>query len=138
MTAILPAAVLLGGCASANYRPVQEVSFQQFTSGVCDNGGRQVAVSGQVSKAYQNTVVLSDAVDPQRTAAFTLKRPGAGSKVRGWFGTNRYELTQQRLNELSTQGTPVMIRAECQGKGVAAVAESISYDQDGRRVAIEY
>ena len=51
------AIVILSGCAAASYRPVQEVTFPQFTSGACDKGGRQVMVSGQVSKAYQDTIV---------------------------------------------------------------------------------
>lgn len=129
----------LVGCASTSYEPVREQSFAQLAANGCVNGGQQVMVTAQVSKAYQDTVVLWDGTDPQQTIAATLGGRGPVARLRGWFGENKYELSEQQLNELAAQRTPVTVTLECSGAGVAPVARNISYQsQDGTRVAIGY
>lgn len=130
---------VIAGCAATRYEPVREQSFAQLASSGCVNGGQQVMVTAQVNKAYQNTVVLWDGADPQQTIAVTLGGRGPVAKLRGWFGQNKYELSEQQLNELAAQRTPVTVTLECSSAGVAPVARNISYqNQDGTRVAIGY
>ena len=54
---IVLSVALLAGCASLDYEPVRERSFAQLLSGGCEEG-QQMLVSGQVNRAYQNTLVL--------------------------------------------------------------------------------
>jgi hypothetical protein len=131
-------AAALAGCASTDYEPVQERSFAQLLSDGCDEQGQQMLVTGQVSRAYQDTVVLWDGIDPQATVAVSLPG-GVTQRVRGWFGKNKREVTERTLNDLASRNVPVTVGLECQGNNVAPVARSISYtDQRGQRVAIAY
>jgi hypothetical protein len=134
---ITAALVMLTGCSSIDYKPVQERSFAQLMTGGCREDGEQLMVTGQVSKAYQNTVVLWDGIDPQATVAVTLPR-GVTQRVRGWFGKNKQEVSERTLNDLAARGVPVTVGMVCQG-GSAPQATSIAYtDAEGQRVAIAY
>jgi len=134
---ISAALAMLAGCSSMDYKPVQERSFAQLVSGGCTSDGEQLMVTGQVSKAYQNTVVLWDGIDPQATVAVTVPR-SINQRVRGWFGKNRQEVSERTLNDLAARGVPVTVGLVCQG-GAAPQATSIAYtDSEGQRVAIAY
>jgi hypothetical protein len=136
---IVSSVALLAGCASLDYQPVQERSFAQVASGRCKEGERML-VTGQVSRSYENTVVMWDGIDPQATVAVTLPKPGIKQRVRGWFGgdTSR-EVSDDTLSDLAARGVPVTVNLVCHGDGVAPEALQLSYtDAQGQRVAIAY
>lgn len=129
----------LGGCSGMDYKPVQERSFAQLASNGCGEEGEQMLVEGYVSRAYQNTVVLWDGIDPQATTAITLPGRGWLARARGWFGDSKHEVSEQELNQLAAARIPVTFGVECQGRGVAPEARSIRYtNAQGQRVAIAY
>jgi hypothetical protein len=133
-------AMALIGCASRNYRPAVEEPLSRVVQNGCGRDGDTVIVTGQVSQAYENRIVLTDSVTPATT--LTIDLPGRGSPaatMRRWVGSTKYELTAQKLNELHAQGTPVTATLECKGPRVAAVARNIEFlSPDGTRVAIAY
>lgn len=135
----LTTAVLVSGCANMTYRPATQESLSKVVDDGCRKGDTAI-VTGQVSQAYENTVVLADAKDPSTTLAIDL--PGRGSPsatVHRWFGTSKYQLTAEKLNQLRAQGTPVTATIECKGAKVAPVARNIEFaDADGTKVAIPY
>ena len=133
-------ALALTGCASRTYRPAVEEPLSKVVQNGCGRNGDRVIVTGQVSQAYENRVVLSDGTAPG--SDLTIDLPGRGSPtatMRRWVGTSKYELTAQKLNELRAQGTPVTATLECKGPRVAAEARNIEFaNPDGTRVAIAY
>jgi hypothetical protein len=136
-SAIGAATIMLAACAS--YQPVQESTFAALTSDGCRDEGRQMLVEAYVSKAYENTVVLWDGTDAQSTVAVTLPGRGVLGRMRGWFGDSKHEVTQQTLNQLAAERTPVTVGVVCQGGKVAPEAASLRYvDAQGQRVAIAY
>lgn len=136
---IVSAAVLAGGCASMSYRPATQESLSRVVDNGCRKGDTAI-VTGQVSQAYENTVVLSDATNPSTTLAIDL--PGHGSPsatVQRWLGTNKYQLTVEKLDQLRAQGTPVTATIDCKGDKVTPVARNIEFaNADGTKVAIRY
>jgi len=137
----LACSAALAACGgTTNYRPAMERPFQQVAANGCGRDGDRVMVTGQVTQAYENSVSLWDGADPSRT--LTVSLPGRGSpmaKMRQWVGKNRYELTAERLNQLSAERQPVTVTLECNGPRVPAVAQSIEFSNpDGTRVAIAY
>jgi hypothetical protein len=133
-------ALALTACASRTYRPAVEEPLSKVVPNGCGRNGDTVIVTGQVSQAYENRIVLTDSTTSATTLAIDL--PGRGSPtatMRRWFGTTKYELTAQRLNELKAQGTPLTVTIECKGPRVAPVARNIEFpNPDGTRVAIAY
>jgi hypothetical protein len=133
-------ALALTGCASRTYRPAVEEPLSKVVQNGCGRDGDTVIVTGQVSQAYENRIVLTDSAMPG--SALTIDLPGRGSPtatMRRWFGSTKYELTAQKLNELHARGTPVTATLECKGPRVAAVARNIEFPSpDGTRVAIAY
>lgn len=137
--ATVACAVALVGCGTMNYQPARERDIAQLADQGCGSKGETFIVRGQVSKAYENTVVLWDGVDPQRTMAFTLAGRSPLQRMRGWFGENKYEASRELLNQLSANRTPVTVTAVCQGGQTAPVANNLTYtDTSGQRVAIGY
>jgi hypothetical protein len=136
---IVVSVAMLAGCADLDYKPVQERGFGELLSGRCE-AGQQLLVTGQVNRAYENTLVLWDGIDPQATVAVTLPGPSVGQRVRSWFGgdTSR-QVSEQTLNDLARRGVPVTVNLVCQGSGVAPEALQVSYtNAEGQRVAIAY
>jgi hypothetical protein len=130
-------ALLVAGCAG--YQPARERNFAQAASEGCSNRGEAFIVTAQVSKAYENTVLLADSMDPEKTMSVTLPGRGLLARARGWVGTNKYEASMQRLTELSASRTPVTVTLECKGEKVAPIARNISFDNaDGTRTAIAF
>lgn len=121
------------------YRPAIQEPLSQVVDNGCRSGDTAI-VTGQVSQAYENTVVLSDRTNPSTTLAIDL--PGRGSPsatVHRWLGTNKYQLTVDKLDQLRAQGTPVTVTIQCKGPKVTPVARNIEFaNADGSRVAIAY
>lgn len=130
-------AFLAAGCAS--YQPARERDFASASREGCTDRGQSFIVTAQVSKAYENTVLLWDGIDPAKTMSVTLPGRGPVARAKGWFGTSKYEASMKRLNELSAAGTPVTVTLACQGEQVAPEATNISYtNPDGTRTAIAF
>jgi hypothetical protein len=138
--ALMVSALALTACASRTYRPAVQEPLSKVVSNGCGRNGDTVMVTGQVSQASENSIVLADSTNSTNTLAVNL--PGRGSPsstMRRWFGTSKYELTDQRLNELKAQGTPLMVTMECKGPRLTPVARSIEFpNPDGTRVEIAY
>jgi len=136
---VIATAVLAAGCANMAYRPATQEPLSKIVNDGCRNGDTAI-ITGQVSQAYENTVVLSESTNPSTTLAIDL--PGRGSPaatMHRWLGTSKYELTAEKLNQLRAQGTPVTATIECRGAKVPPVAHNIEFaNADGTRVAIAY
>jgi hypothetical protein len=132
--------IVLAGCSSMDYKPVQERSFSQLLSEGCKEPGEQMLVTGYVSKAYQDTVVLWDGIDPQSTVAVKVPGPGLKQRLKGWLGADsKQEVTAETLNSLGAQRQPVTVGLVCQGENVAPEVRTVNYtDAQGQRVAIAY
>lgn len=121
------------------YRPATQESLSKVVDDGCRSGDTAI-VRGQVSQAYENTVVLSDSTNPSTTLAIDL--PGRGSPsatMHRWLGRSKYQLTAEKLNQLRAQGTPVTATIECKGPKVAPLARNIEFaNADGTQVAIAY
>jgi hypothetical protein len=132
-------ALVAAGCASMNYHPATQESLSKIVDDGCPSGDTAI-VTGQVSQAYENTVVLADGANPATTLAIDL--PGQGSPsatMHRWLGRNKYQLTAEKLNQLRAQGTPVTATIECKGSKTPPVARNIEFaDADGSKVAIAY
>jgi hypothetical protein len=130
---------LAGGCASMSYHPATQESLSRVVDDGCPSGNAAI-VTGQVSQAYENTVVLADSTNPSTTLAIDL--PGRGSPaatMHRWLGKSKYELTAEKLNQLRAQGTPVTATVECKGSRIPPVARNIQFaNADGTRVEIAY
>ena len=135
---LLAVASLAAGCGSVSYRPVQESAFDALAARGCTRSGDRFSVTAQVNSASREAVVLWDGSDNSRTVAVTLPRPGVGSKIRGVFGKNRYELGYERLESLRASGTPLNFTMRCEGAQMAPVADRFSYFENGRRVEFEF
>jgi hypothetical protein len=82
--------------------------------------------------------VLWNGSNRTQTVAVTLPAAGMGSKLRGAFGKNRYELAFERLNELRVSETPLNFTMRCESAQMAPVADRFSYNDGGRRVEFEF
>jgi hypothetical protein len=132
-------ALIAGGCASMNYRPATQEPLSQIVDNGCRSGDTAI-VTGQVSQAYENTVVLADVTNPSTTLAVDLPgRGGPSATMHRLLGTSKYQLTAEKLNQLRAQGTPVTVTLQCKGPKVAPVARNIEFaNADGSKVAIAY
>ncbi len=129
---------LLSGCASTSYKPVQETDFDRLASEGCTRSDDRFAVTAKVNSATRENIVLWDGFDNSRTVSVQLPKQGAGNKVRGWFGKNRYELSYERLNELRQSGTPITVSLRCEAPRMAPLADRFSYFDNGQRVEFEF
>src|SRR5579872_6619448 len=94
--AFMISTLVLTACASRTYRPAVEEPLSKVVSNGCGRNGDTIMVTGQVGNASENSVVLRDSEDSTATLAVNL--PGRGSPsstMRRWFGTSKYELTDQ-------------------------------------------
>jgi hypothetical protein len=135
---VVVAAGLAAGCASPSYRPVQESAFDQLADHGCRRSGDRFSVTAQVNSTSKETIVLWNGHDNSRTVAVNLPSPGVGSRLRGAFGKNRYELGYERLSALSASGTPITFTMRCEAARMAPVADRFSYFEAGRRIEFEY
>jgi hypothetical protein len=135
----ISASVVAGGCASMSYRPATQESLTKIVDDGCRSGDTAI-VTGQVSQAYENTVVLSDRNNASTTLAIELPGRGSpGATMHRWLGTSKYQLTAEKLNQLRAQRTPVTATIECRGSKIPPVARNIEFaNADGTRVAIAY
>lgn len=133
------AVALLTGCSAVDYEPVQERPLSQIAAEGCGEPGARVLVTAQVSKAYEDTVVLWDGLDPRRTLAVTVPGPSLLERVRDWFGENKNEVMRRQLNQLASQRQPVTAMLECKGGGVAPELVNVTFtNSQGQQVAIPY
>lgn len=135
---VLVAGGLAAGCASPSYRPVQESAFDQLANQGCRRSGDRFSVTAQINSTTRETIVLWDGRDNSRTVAVTLPSPSLGTRLRGVFGKNRYELGYERLSALSASGTPVNFAMRCEAARMAPVADRFSYFEGDRRVEFEF
>jgi hypothetical protein len=136
--ALVASTALLAACSSVSYRPVQEVGFEQLSSEGCRRAGDRFSVTSMVNSATREAIVLWDGMDGARTVVVTLPAAGVGSRVKGVFGKNRYELGHERLNELRASGTPANFTMRCEATRMAPVADRFSYIDNGTRVEFEF
>lgn len=135
---MLVAIALLSSCASTSYRPVQETDFDRWASAGCTRSGDRFAVTAKVSSATRENIVLWNGFDNSRTVSVQLPEQGARSRVRGWFGKNRYELSYERLNELRESSTPITVSLRCEAPRMAPFADRFSYFKNGQRIEFEF
>ena len=135
---LLVSTVFFAASAAFAYKPAVEQEFSQLASKGCSDSNADFIVRGMVSNANENTVVLSDPNDARSTISLTLPGRGPFNRAKGWFGENKYETSDQRLNELRTAGTPVVVTLTCKGNGTP-IARQISYQNaDGTNSSISY
>jgi hypothetical protein len=129
---------LLGGCGTTSYKPAYETGFDRLASEGCTRSEKRFSVTAQVNSATRENIVLWDGSDNSRTVAVQLPKQGAGTKVRGWFGKNRYEVSYDRLNELRESGTPITLSLHCDEARMAPIADRYSYSDGGEKVEFEF
>lgn len=137
LTLVLAGAVL-AACSSASYRPVQDTDFDRLTREGCTRSNDRFSVTAKVSSASRETIVLWDGFDSSRTVAVRLPRQGVATRIRGWFGKNRYELSFERLEQLRSNQTPVTLAMRCDAPRMAPIADRYSYFDNGRLVQFEF
>lgn len=135
---IVAAIALLSGCGTTSYKPVQETDFDRLASEGCTRSENRFSVTAMVNSATRENIVLWDGSDNSRTVSVQLPKQDAGTRVRGWFGKNRYEMSYERLNELRDRGTPITLALRCEGARMAPIADRFSYLDNGERVEFEF
>jgi hypothetical protein len=126
------------------YKPAVEKDFSEMASQGCSNRDADFIIRGIVSSADENTLVLSDASGARstststRTLSVTLPGRGPLARAKGVFTNSKYEAADQRLNELRTTQTPVVVTLKCKGNGTP-IARNIAYqNSDGSQSSITY
>lgn len=121
------------------YEPAEERDFGEFAASGCRNRDGDFIIRGMVSSANEDSLVLSDPTNSRSTTSVTLPgRRGPFTRVKGVFGTNKQEASNQQLNELRMSRTPVVVTLKCNGDGTP-LAQEISYiNSDGTHAAISY
>ncbi len=106
--------------------PVEERDFGEFAAAGCKNRNGDFIIRGLVSSANEGTLVLADPTNSRTTTSVAL--PGRGSR----------EATNQKLSELRSSRTPVVVTMECKGDGTP-LARDISYvNLDGTNGALSF
>lgn len=137
-TIVLLSAALAAASAGAAYKPAEERTFSEAASLGCSNRDGDFIVNGMVSSANENTLVLSDPDDSRSTMSVTLPGRGPFARARSLFGRSKHEVSDERLNELHDQRTPVIVTLKCKGDG-APIARDISYqNSDGTYASISF
>jgi hypothetical protein len=132
------AAVFLAASTALAYKPSVEREFDDIASHGCNNRDGDFIVRGMVSAANENTMVLSDPLDARSTLSVTLPGRGPFARAKGVFTKGKYEASAERLNELRTDRSPVLVTLECKGNGTP-VARNISYkNSDGTQGSISF
>ncbi len=129
---------LLVACAAMAYKPAEERVFSDIAAGGCNNRDGDFIVTGMVSSATEDTVVLADPDDQTSTLSVTLPGRGPVARVKGFFSRGKYTTALQRLDELRADRTPVVMTLKCRGNAAPA-ARSIAYQNaDGSRESISF
>jgi hypothetical protein len=127
-----------GAFAAFAFKPAVEREFSEIASQGCSNRDGDFIVRAMVSSADENTVVLSDPDRPRSTLSVTLPGRGPLARIKGVFTKNKYEASVQRLNELRSTRTPVVVTLKCRGDGTPN-ARNISYENsDGTQSSISF
>ena len=134
----LTVAALASACGSVSYKPVQQTGFDLLVDQGCGRSDQRFTVSAHVNSASREAIVLWDGRDGSRTVAVTLPKPGIGTRLRGVFGKNRYELGYERLDALRVSGEPLDLTMNCDGQERAPVADRFTYLEQGQRVEFEF
>ena len=134
----LTSAAFLAASSAFAYEPAVERDFDDIASTGCSNRDGDFIVRGMVSNANESTVVLSDPLDSRSTVSVTLPGRGPFARAKGVFATSKFEASAERLNELRSTRTPVVVTLKCKGNGTP-VARSFSYENsDGTQGSISF
>jgi hypothetical protein len=137
-TVLLASAVVLAASGAAAYKPAVEQEFSEIAALGCNNRDGDFIVRGMVSSATEETVVLSDPANPRSTISLTLPGRGPFARAKGVFSKNKYEASDERLNQLRESRTPVVVTLKCKGSGTP-IARNISYENsDGSNASISF
>lgn len=129
---------LFAASAAFAYEPAVEQEFSDVAANGCRNRDGDFIVRGMVSSADEDTVVLSDPDRSRSTISVTLPGRGPFARVKGMFGKNKFEASDERLNDLRSSRTPVIVTMKCNGGG-SPIARSISYEnRDGTQSSISF
>jgi hypothetical protein len=108
--------------------PVEERDFGEFAAAGCKNRNGDFIIRGLVSSANEGTLVLADPTNSRTTTSVALPGGRGGSR----------EATNQKLSELRSSRTAVVVTMECKGDGTP-LAREISYiNLDGTNGAISF
>lgn len=135
---ILIVVLMTAACGTTSYKPVQEIEFERFAKEGCQRSGDRFAVTAHINSAYRETIVLWNGRDSEQTVAVTLPPESVASKARGIFGSSRYELSVDRLQDLRGRRTPVTVNLRCEGSERTPTADRFSYYENGQRVEFEF
>ena len=134
----LIAGVSIATSGALAYKPAVEKEFSEVASQGCSNRGGDFIVRGMVSRADEETVVLSDPSASRSTLSVALPGRGPWARTKGVFTKNKYEASVERLHELRATRTPVMVTLKCKGNGTPSV-RNISYaNSDGTQSSISF
>lgn len=135
---IFTTTALLAASSAFAYKPTVEREFADVVSRGCSNRDADFMVRGMVSNANENTLVLSDPRDEGSTISVTLPGRGPLARAKGVFTKGKYEASAERLNQLRSTRSPVVVTMECKGNGTP-VARNISFaNSDGTQASIAF
>ena len=134
----LLSAVALATAGALADPPAVEQNLSEIASDGCKNRGGDFVVRGMVSKANEDSLVLSDLSNSRRTLSVTLPGRGPLAGLRGVIGKSREEKVYERLQALHDNNTVVVVTMTCKGNA-APVARNISFrTEDGSEESISY
>ena len=137
-TLFLATTAFLAASSAFAYKPVVEREFDEVVSRGCSNHDANFMIRGMVSNANENTLVLSDPRDDGSTLSVTLPGRGPFARAKGVFTKGKYEASAERLNQLRSTRSPVMVTLECKGNGTP-VARNISFtNSDGTQGSLSF
>ena len=135
---IFTTTALLAASSAFAYKPTVEREFADVASRGCSNRDADFMVRGMVSNANENTLVLSDPRDEGSTISVTLPGRGPLARAKGVFTKGKYEASAERLNQLRSTRSAVVVTLECKGNGTP-VARNISFaNSDGTQASIAF
>jgi hypothetical protein len=70
--ALIVSVLALTACASRTYRPAVQEPLSKIVSNGCGRNGDTVMVTGQVSQASENSIVLADSTNPATTGSLRV------------------------------------------------------------------
>ena len=138
VSTVLVSTALLATTGAFAYKPEVEREFSEVASGGCSNRNDDFIVRGMVSSADEESLVLSDPKDQRSTLSVGLPGRGPFARAKGWFGENKFEASETRLNQLRETRTPVVVTLRCKGHGTP-IALNIGYENsDGTNGSISF
>ena len=138
MKPFLASICILTATSAFAYKPAVEQEFSDVAAHGCNNRNGDFILRGLVSSATEDTLVLADPTNTRSTISVTLPGRGPIARAKGVFGKNKYEASEQRLNELRGTRTAVVVTLQCRGNGTPT-ARNISYqNSDGTDASISF